>query len=145
MCSPVDGTCLWNSPADNGSAGLASSSGIAAVLAAGGNPAADVPFCFVFIQDFLYPEVEASIIERKPLLDVFMYSALADTKFFGGIPYGGTIFDDIGGQFAGPFFYVTLQDPTRSLSRYASYICGAVLRHTWIHGRKDMIKFPLHF
>lgn len=74
-----------------------------------------------------------------------MYSALADTKFFGGIPHGGTIFDDIGGQFAGPFFYVTLQDPTRSLSRYASYICGAVLRHTWIHGRKDMIKFPLHF
>lgn len=64
---------LWNSPADALSAGLASRSGIAAVLAAGGNSAADVSFRFVFIQDFLYPKIETSIIERKPLLDVFMF------------------------------------------------------------------------
>ena len=121
------------------SAGPADNSGVTAVLASGGNSAADMPFCFVLIQDFFYFKIKASVIEWKPLLDVFMYSALTDTEFFGGIPHSGAIFDDIGGQFAGPFFYITLQDPTRSLSRYASYICGRVHRHTWIECGRDRI------
>lgn len=52
-----------------------------------------------------------------------MYGTFADAELLGGVTYGGTVLDDIGGQFAGPLLNITLQDPTRSLSRYAPYIC----------------------
>ena len=52
-----------------------------------------------------------------------MYGTLTDAELLGGVPHGGTVLDDIGGQFAGPLLDVILQDPTRSLSRYAPYIC----------------------
>ena len=49
-----------------------------------------------------------------------MYGTFTDAKLLGGVTYGGTVLDDIGGQFAGPLLDITLQDPTRSLSRYAT-------------------------
>ena len=47
----------------------------------------------------------------------------SDAELLDGVTYGGMVLDDIGGQFAGPLLDITLQDPTRSLSRYAPYIC----------------------
>ena len=58
-----------------------------------------------------------------------MYSTFTDTKFLSGVTYGGTVLDDIGGQFAGPLLDITFQDPTRSLSRYAPCICRNRRRH----------------
>ena len=41
---------------------------------------------------------------------IHMYGALADPEPPGGLPYCGTVLDDVGGQFAGPFLDVTFQD-----------------------------------
>ena len=82
-----------------------------------------MPFSFVFVQNLLDLEIQAPVVEGKSLLYVFMYGTFADAELLGGVTYGGTVLDDIGGQFAGPLLNITLQDPTRSLSRYAPYIC----------------------
>ena len=101
----------------------------AAILAPGGDPATDMSLCFVFVQNFLDLEIQAPVVEGKPFLYVFMYSTFADAELLGGVTYSGTVLDDIGGQFAGPLLDITLQDPTRSLSRYAPYICRTKWRH----------------
>ena len=59
-----------------------------------------------------------------PFHHVCMYSALADAEFFCGRTDGGTVFNNIGGELAGALLNVSLQEPTRSLSRYASCICA---------------------
>ena len=82
-----------------------------------------MPFSFVFVQNLLDLEIQAPVVEGKSLLYVFMYGTFADAELLGGVTYGCTVLDDIGGQFAGPLLDITLQDPTRSLSRYAPYIC----------------------
>ena len=39
-----------------------------------------------------------------------MYGTLADPEPPGGLPYRGTVLDDVGGQFAGPFLDIPFQD-----------------------------------
>ena len=58
-----------------------------------------------------------------------MYGGLADPELFGGLPHGGAVLDNIGGQFAGPLLDISLQDPTRSLSRYGPCICAPPGEH----------------
>ena len=88
-----------------------------------------MPFSFVFVQNLLDLEIQAPVVEGKSLLYVFVYGTFADAELLGGVTYGGTVLDDIGGQFAGPLLDITLLDPTRSLSRYAPYICRTKWRH----------------
>ena len=58
-----------------------------------------------------------------------MYRTLADCEAARGLAHGGAVFDNIGGQLTGPLLDISLQDPTLSLSRYATYICEPRREH----------------
>ena len=65
-----------------------------------------------------------------------MYGAFADPEPLGGLPHGGAVFDDINSQLAGPLLNISLQAQTRSLSRYAPYICERTGEHAGIRGKQ---------
>ena len=71
-----------------------------------GKAAADVPLCLVFLQDLSSLQVEGAVEVGQPLGDIFMYRGFADAEFTGGSAHGGAVFDDVGGQIAGPLFHV---------------------------------------
>ena len=96
---------------------------VSLVFFAGGDAAADVPFCFVFLQNFFDMQIQASVVEGESLLDVLMNGTFADAKFLCRVPNGGAVLNDVSGQFTGALFDISFQGPTRSLSRYAPSIC----------------------
>lgn len=60
---------------------------------------------------------------------IYMYRTLTDCEAARGLAHGGAVFDNIGGQLTGPLLDISLQDPTLSLSRYATYICEPRREH----------------
>ena len=53
---------------------------------------------------------------------IHMYGTLADPKPAGGLPNGGPVFNNIGGQLAGALLYVSLQDPTLPIPICSMYM-----------------------
>ena len=51
-----------------------------------------------------------------------MYGAFTDPEPFGGLPHGGAVFDDVGGQLTGPFLNVPFQSPTLPIPIYRIYM-----------------------
>ena len=58
-----------------------------------------------------------------------MYRRLGHAEDFGGGADGGAVLNDVTGQSTGPLLDISLQDPTRSLSRYGPCICAPPGEH----------------
>ena len=92
--------------------------GHTAVFPAGGDAAADMPLCLVFLQNLFHLKMQRPVIKGQTLLNILMYGGFGNAEFLGRVAHGGAVFDDVGGQLTGALLDVTFQDPTRSLSRY---------------------------
>ena len=83
-----------------------------------------MPLRFVFLKDLRNLEIQCSVIKGQPLPDILMYRGLTDPELLGRFAHGGAVFDNVCGQFTGALLNISFQDPTRSLSRYGTCICG---------------------
>ena len=68
-----------------------------------------MPFRFVHIQNLLYLQIQLMVAVVQPLGKILVNRGLGDSKVAGGSADGGAVFDDVHGQFAGPFFHVVSQ------------------------------------
>ena len=54
---------------------------VSLVFFAGGDAAADVPFCLVLLQNFLRLQIERAVVLGQPLTEILMYGWLSRKHF----------------------------------------------------------------
>ena len=95
---------------------------VSLVFFAGGDAAADVPFCLVLLQNFLRLQIERAVVLGQPLTEILMYRAFGDAKFLRGGADGGSVFDDVKRQPLRPLLHVSFQNASL-LASDCSILC----------------------
>ena len=83
-----------------------------------------MPLGLVFLQNFLYLQIERPIILRQSLTEIFMYGRFADAELLGGGADSRAVINDVCGQIAGPLFNVSLDSSPLPECSFAPFICG---------------------